>query len=29
MSYWLREITGWLLIGVGLFLFWLVYEFAR
>ncbi len=29
MSYWLREIAGWLLVGLGLFTAWIVYEFAR
>jgi hypothetical protein len=28
MRYWLREVAGWLLIGIGLVMFWSVYEFA-
>ena len=28
MRYWLREIAGWLLVGVGLFVFMLVYDFC-
>jgi hypothetical protein len=29
MSYWLREIAGWLLVGLGLYAFWLVYQMAE
>lgn len=28
MSYWTREIAGWLLVGVGLLLIWLAYDFC-
>jgi hypothetical protein len=28
MSYWLRETAGWVLVGVGLVMFWSVYQFA-
>jgi hypothetical protein len=29
MSYWLREVGGWLLVGLGLVIFGLVYEFCE
>jgi hypothetical protein len=29
MMYWIREIAGWLLVGLGLLLFALVYEFCE
>ena len=29
MSYWIREIAGWLLIGLGLLLFVVVFEFCE
>jgi hypothetical protein len=29
MMYWVREIAGWLLIGLGLLLFVVVYEFCE
>ena len=28
MRYWLREVAGWLLVGVGLLVFVLVYDFC-
>jgi hypothetical protein len=29
MMYWVRELAGWLLVGLGLVLFLLVYEFCE
>jgi hypothetical protein len=29
MSHWLREIAGWLMVGLGLAMFWAVYNFAN
>jgi hypothetical protein len=29
MSFWLREVAGWLLVAVGLFAFWKALEFGR
>jgi hypothetical protein len=28
MIHWLRELAGWLLVGIGLVMFWAVYDFA-
>jgi hypothetical protein len=28
MSFWIREVAGWLLVGLGLLIFLLVYEFC-
>jgi hypothetical protein len=28
MSYWLREIAGWLLTALGVYIFWLAYQLA-
>jgi hypothetical protein len=29
MSYWLRELAGWLLVALGLAMFWSVFHFAN
>jgi hypothetical protein len=29
MRFWIREIAGWLLVGLGLFIFYKAYEFCR
>jgi hypothetical protein len=29
MTYWIREVAGWLLVGLGLLAFVLVYEFCQ
>ena len=28
LSFWLRELAGWALVALGLYLFWLAYLFA-
>jgi hypothetical protein len=29
MTFWIREVAGWLLIALGLVMFWAVYDFCR